>query len=70
MLFVKFIVVILLLFVMASLFTGLVFLVKDKGKTKRTVNALTIRIVLSLVAIVFIIIASATGLIQTNSPSF
>lgn len=70
MLFVKFIVVILLLFVMASLFTGLVFLVKDKGKTNRTVNALTIRIVLSLVVIVFIIVASATGLLKTNLPPF
>ncbi len=70
MLFVKFIVVILLLFVMASLFTSLVFLVKDKGKTNRTVNALTVRIVLSLVAIAFIVIASATGLLKTNVPPF
>ena len=70
MLFVKFIVVILLLFVVASLFSSLFFLVKDKGKTNRTVNALTVRIVLSLVAIVFIIVASATGLLQTNTPPF
>ncbi len=66
MLFVKFIVIILLLFVVISLFSGLFFLVKDKGQTKRTANALTVRIILSLIAIAFIIIAFATGLIQSN----
>lgn len=70
MLFAKFIVVIMLLFVVASLFTSLVFFVKDKGKSKRTVNALTFRIILSLAAIAFIIIASATGILKTNTPPF
>ena len=66
MLFVKFIVMILLLFVMVSLFSGLFFLVKDKGQTRRTVNALTLRIGLSIAIIVVIIIAAATGLIELN----
>lgn len=51
-------------------FYGLAFLVKDKGSTKRTVNALTVRIILSIVAIVVIIIASATGLLTTNSAPY
>ncbi len=70
MLFVKFIVVILLLFVVVSLFTGLVFLVKDKGQTKRVVNALTVRIAISILAIVIILIAFASGLITSNSSPY
>jgi len=67
MLFVKFIVLLLLGAIMVSLFAGLYFLVKDKGQTKRTVNALTFRIGLSLVAIVVILISAATGVIEFNS---
>jgi len=67
MLFVKFIVLLLLGAIMVSLFAGLYFLVKDKGQTKRTVNALTVRIGLSLVAIAVILIAAATGVIEFNS---
>jgi len=66
MLLVKLIVVILLLFVIGSLFSGLFFLVKDKGETRRTVNALTVRIGISILAIVIIMIAAATGLIELN----
>jgi len=67
MIFVKFIVLLLLGAIMISLFAGLYFLVKDKGQTKRTVNALTLRIGLSVLAIVVILIAAATGVIEFNS---
>jgi len=70
MLFVKFIVLLLLFFIVVSLFAGLYFLVKDKGHTKRTVNALTLRIGLSLLAIAVILIAAATGVIELNSNPF
>jgi hypothetical protein len=66
MLLVKVIVLLLLGFVMVSLFTGLYYLVKDKGQSNRTVNALSVRIGLSLVAIVVILIAGATGVIDFN----
>ncbi len=66
MLFVKFIVLLLLGFVIVALFSGLYFLVKDKGQTSRTANALTVRIGLSVLAIVVIIIAGATGVIEIN----
>lgn len=66
MLFVKFIVILLLGFVIVSLFSGLFFLVKDKGQTNRVVNALTLRIGLSILAIVIIIFAAAFGLIEFN----
>lgn len=66
MLFVKTIVILLLVFVIISLFSGLYFLVKDKGQTNRTVNALSVRIGISMLAIVVILIAAATGVIEFN----
>ena len=45
----KIVILVLLLAVVASLFSGLYFVYKDKGSTNRAVTALTIRIVLSLV---------------------
>lgn len=64
MLLVKLIIIILLLAIIGSLFSGLFFLVKDDGSKKRTVNALTWRIGLSIVALLVIIIAGAAGLLQ------
>lgn len=64
MLLVKLILILLLGFIVISLFSGLYFLVKDKGQTRRTVNALSIRIGLSIVAIVIVMIAGGTGLIS------
>ena len=66
MLLVKFIVLLLLGFVIVSLFSGLYFLVKDKGQSNRTVNALSVRIGLSIIAIVIVMIAGATGVIELN----
>jgi len=66
MLLVKFIVILLLVFILISLFSGLYFLVKDKGQTRRTVNALTLRIGLSIFAILIIMFAGWIGLIELN----
>jgi DUF2909 family protein len=44
----KIVILVLLLAVVASLFSGLYFVYKDKGTTNRAVTALTIRIALSL----------------------
>ena len=76
MLLVKLVVLLLLGFVVISLFSGLFFLVKDKGQTTRTVNALSLRIGLSILAILIIVVAAATGRdrlqpqsIQQHSPN-
>ena len=66
MLLVKFIVLLLLGFIVVSLFFGLYYMVNDKGQTNRTVNALSVRIGLSILAIVVVIIAGATGVIELN----
>jgi hypothetical protein len=63
---VKLLVVILLLAILISLFSGLYFLVRDKGQSRRTVNALAIRIGLSVFAFVLLMIAAATGLISPH----
>lgn len=67
MLLVKVLIVILLLAIIGSLFSGLFFLVKDDGSKRRTVNALTWRIGLSIVAILIIIIAGMAGFIPMNN---
>ena len=70
MLLVKLLIVVLLLAVIASLFSGLFFLVKDDGKEKRTVKALTFRIGFSILAILVIVIAGLTGLIPIKQNPF
>jgi hypothetical protein len=60
----KFIVILLLLGIVASLGSGLFFLVKDDGDNKRMVKALTVRITLSVALFLFLLVAWATGLIQ------
>ena len=51
----KIVILILLLGVVASLFTGLYFVYKDKGTTNRAVISLTIRIALSVLVFVLLI---------------
>lgn len=50
----KIVVILLLLAVIGSLFSGLFFVYKDKGGSKRAVTALTVRIGLSV--LVFLIL--------------
>ena len=51
----KIVILVLLLGVIASLFSGLYFVFKDKGTTNRAVIALTIRIALSVLVFVLLI---------------
>jgi hypothetical protein len=50
----KIVILVLLLGVVVSLFSGLYFVYKDKGTTNRAVISLTIRIVLSLLVFVLL----------------
>lgn len=63
---VKAFIVLVLLAILFSLFSGMMFLVKDKGQSERTVRALTVRIALSVALFVLLMIAFATGLIQPH----
>jgi hypothetical protein len=62
----KFLVILMLLAIVASLGSGLFFLVKDGGGSKRMVKALTVRVTLSVVLILLLFIAWAAGLIQPH----
>ena len=62
----KLAVVVLLLVIIASLASALFYLVKDRGSTRRTLKALTLRIALSLVVFVLLMIGFATGLLTPH----
>ena len=55
--FTKIFILVIMLIILVTLFSGLIFLVRDNGNTKRTVKALTWRIALSLGLFVFLMIA-------------
>ncbi|HQW37105.1 MAG TPA: twin transmembrane helix small protein [Usitatibacteraceae bacterium] len=59
----KIVVILLLLAIIASLFSGLFFVYRDKGDSNRAVVSLTIRIVLSLVVFAILIGSYFFGLV-------
>ena len=60
----KTLIVLILLVIIGSLFSGLFYLVKDKGTSERTVRALTVRISLSVLLFVLLMVGYATGVLQ------
>ena len=60
---VKFVVILFLVFIVASLGSALYFMVKDKGQGERTVRALTVRITLSVVLFVLLMLGFYFGFI-------
>jgi hypothetical protein len=63
---VKLIVIALLLIIVGSLGSALIFLVTDKGGSNRTVKALTWRIGLSFLAFALLMISYLAGLIRPH----
>ena len=55
-----------LIVIVWNLGAGLYYMMVDKGQTKRTVNALTKRIALSVALILLVILAIAMGWIQPH----
>jgi hypothetical protein len=62
----KILVILILLTIVGSLFSGLFFLIRDKGASDRTVRALTVRISLSVLLFVLLLIGYASGLLQPH----
>ena len=62
----KIVVVVLLVIILISLASGLVFLIRDKGRSDRTAKSLTLRIVLSIALFVLLFIGFAAGLIRPH----
>ncbi len=64
----KIIIVALVVLMLYSLFSGLFFLVKDRGQGSRTLKALTARISIWVILFVFLCVGLYTGFIKpTNS---
>ena len=62
----KIIIVLFLLGIIGSLFSGLFFLMKDTGTSERTVRALTVRVSLSVLLFILLMIGFATGVLQPH----
>lgn len=63
---IKIVIILLLLTIVISLTAALFYLVKDKGKSKRVIRALTVRIALSVTAFLILIFAYMAGFISPN----
>jgi hypothetical protein len=63
------IVIIVMLIILVSLGSGLFFLIRDGGTTRRTVKALTWRVGLSLGLFLFLFLAFCLGWISPHSLS-
>jgi hypothetical protein len=62
--FFRIVVVVLLLAIVGSLASGLVYLFRDNNDSRRTVRALTVRISLSVSLFILLLAAHAMGLLQ------
>jgi hypothetical protein len=63
---IKPLILLVLVAIVASLGSGLFHLVKDEGQSKRMVNALTVRVALSVLLFVLLLVAWRAGLIEPH----
>lgn len=62
----KILIVALMLAIIISLFSGLVFLIKDDGGRRRVINSLAVRVGLSILLLAVILLALWQGGIELN----
>lgn len=62
----KILIIALLVAVMVSLFSGLVFLIRDGGNRRRVVNSLAVRVGLSIALLVVLLLALWQGGLSLN----
>lgn len=62
----KIFIIFVMILIAASLGSGLFFLIKDTGDSKRTVKALTIRISISLILFIFLLLSFKFGIIKPH----
>lgn len=63
---VKIIIVVLLLAIVGTLMTSMVFLVKDKSESKRTLTGLKIRVALSITLVLFVLLSYYMGWLRPH----
>jgi hypothetical protein len=64
----KLVIVVLLLAIIISLFSGALFFYKDQGSTKRTLYALGVRITLAILLMITITYGVVSGQLVLNAP--
>ncbi len=62
----KVIIVLFLVLILYNLAAGLYYMIVDKGRTKRTVNALTWRVGLSIALVVLVVLGIWSGVITPH----
>ncbi len=62
----RIIVILFIIVILASLGSALYYMVKDRGATRRTARALTIRIALSIMLFLLLMLGFYSGLITTR----
>ena len=65
----RIVVILFLVLIVASLGSGLYYLIKDKGQSDRTVKALTIRVALSITLFLLLMLGFYFGLIPGKGVS-
>lgn len=63
---IKLFIIFVMILIAVSLFSGLIFLIRDSGNSKRMLKALTLRIGMSLLLFIFLLLAFKFGLIQPH----
>ncbi len=63
---IKYLIVAVLLAIVFSLGSGMFFMLKDKGRSKRMVTSLTVRIGLSVALFILLFVAWYFGLLQPH----
>jgi uncharacterized membrane protein len=64
----KTVIIILFIALVISLFSGLVFLMQDQGRGRRTWNSLTVRLILTGLLFGFLFYGIYTGQLGSNAP--
>jgi hypothetical protein len=64
----KIVIIVLFIGLLISLASGLVFLAKDKGSTRRTWNSLSVRLVLAALLMGFLIYGVISGKLGSKAP--
>ncbi len=67
MLLIKLVIVILLIFILVSLFTALYFLIKSPDNSAKVVQSLAVRVGLSLFVMLIIFISSEFGWLEPHA---
>jgi len=62
----KILIFVLLALILLSLASGLLFLVRDQGKTRRVITSLSLRVALSITLFILLLLGYYTGILKPH----